>query len=226
MSPPRSRLGAGDRRHRAEWRTARRPGQCRRHRRHRHRRGHRLRDLAPRSWRSISTARFSAANTSMRLLRTRRRFDRQHLVGLRPGRRTQSRGLQCLEGRRTASDQIGRASSGARHNPPVRCNSVHPAFIEGPMADGMIAQFRDPAPRPRTASPLPSRSAASARPPRSPSSASICSPTNPPSSPAPNSCSTAASLHSEALLPLQRVRGKERIAKWRVANGERGLNGV
>jgi NAD(P)-dependent dehydrogenase (short-subunit alcohol dehydrogenase family) len=26
----------------------------------------------------------------------------------------------------------------------VRCNSVHPAFIEGPMADGMIAQFRDP----------------------------------------------------------------------------------
>jgi 3(or 17)beta-hydroxysteroid dehydrogenase len=37
------------------------------------------------------------------------------------------------------------ALSGARHNPPVRCNSVHPAFIEGPMADGMIAQFRDPA---------------------------------------------------------------------------------
>ncbi|HML13204.1 MAG TPA: SDR family oxidoreductase, partial [Xanthobacteraceae bacterium] len=27
----------------------------------------------------------------------------------------------------------------------VRCNSVHPAFIEGPMADGMIGQFRDPA---------------------------------------------------------------------------------
>jgi 3(or 17)beta-hydroxysteroid dehydrogenase len=37
------------------------------------------------------------------------------------------------------------ALSGARHNPPVRCNSVHPAFIEGPMAEGMIAQFRDPA---------------------------------------------------------------------------------
>jgi len=27
----------------------------------------------------------------------------------------------------------------------VRCNSVHPAFIEGPMADDMIGQFRDPA---------------------------------------------------------------------------------
>ena len=36
------------------------------------------------------------------------------------------------------------AMHGARQKPPVRCNSVHPAFIEGPMADGMIAQFRDP----------------------------------------------------------------------------------
>lgn len=36
------------------------------------------------------------------------------------------------------------ALHGARQKPPVRCNSVHPAFIEGPMADGMIAQFRDP----------------------------------------------------------------------------------
>jgi NAD(P)-dependent dehydrogenase (short-subunit alcohol dehydrogenase family) len=37
------------------------------------------------------------------------------------------------------------ALHGARQTPPVRCNSVHPAFIEGPMADGLIAQFRDPA---------------------------------------------------------------------------------
>ncbi|MGA8651950.1 MAG: SDR family oxidoreductase [Xanthobacteraceae bacterium] len=37
------------------------------------------------------------------------------------------------------------ALHGARLEPPVRCNSVHPAFIEGPMAEGMIAQFRDPA---------------------------------------------------------------------------------
>lgn len=36
------------------------------------------------------------------------------------------------------------ALHGARQKPPVRCNSVHPAFIEGPMVDGMIAQFRDP----------------------------------------------------------------------------------
>jgi 3(or 17)beta-hydroxysteroid dehydrogenase len=37
------------------------------------------------------------------------------------------------------------ALHGARLTPPVRCNSVHPAFIEGPMAEDMIAQFRDPA---------------------------------------------------------------------------------
>jgi 3(or 17)beta-hydroxysteroid dehydrogenase len=37
------------------------------------------------------------------------------------------------------------ALHGARLKPPVRCNSVHPAFIEGPMAEGMIAGFRDPA---------------------------------------------------------------------------------
>jgi 3(or 17)beta-hydroxysteroid dehydrogenase len=37
------------------------------------------------------------------------------------------------------------ALHGARQNPPVRCNSVHPAFVEGPMVDDMIAQFRDPA---------------------------------------------------------------------------------
>ncbi len=37
------------------------------------------------------------------------------------------------------------ALHGARLKPAVRCNSVHPAFIEGPMADGMIGQFRDSA---------------------------------------------------------------------------------
>ena len=65
------------------------------------------------------------------------------------------------------------ALHGARQKPAVRCNSVHPAFIEGPMAEGMIAQFRDPA-RAREKLPAPFRSAASARPPKSPSFASIC----------------------------------------------------
>src|SRR5215813_148704 len=36
------------------------------------------------------------------------------------------------------------ALHGARLSPQVRCNSVHPAFLEGPMAENMIAQFRDP----------------------------------------------------------------------------------
>ncbi|MGA8358347.1 MAG: SDR family oxidoreductase, partial [Xanthobacteraceae bacterium] len=33
---------------------------------------------------------------------------------------------------------------GARLKPPVRCNSVHPAFIEGPLVDGLMSQVRDP----------------------------------------------------------------------------------
>lgn len=36
------------------------------------------------------------------------------------------------------------ALSGARLSPPVRCNSVHPAFVEGDMVDGMVAQSRNP----------------------------------------------------------------------------------
>jgi NAD(P)-dependent dehydrogenase (short-subunit alcohol dehydrogenase family) len=36
------------------------------------------------------------------------------------------------------------ALHGARLDPKVRCNSVHPAFIEGPMVDDMIAGTRSP----------------------------------------------------------------------------------
>ena len=36
------------------------------------------------------------------------------------------------------------ALHGARLKPPVRCNSIHPAFLEGPMADALIAQTRNP----------------------------------------------------------------------------------
>jgi NAD(P)-dependent dehydrogenase (short-subunit alcohol dehydrogenase family) len=36
------------------------------------------------------------------------------------------------------------ALHGARLDPPVRCNSVHPAFVDGAMAEGLIAGFRDP----------------------------------------------------------------------------------
>jgi 3(or 17)beta-hydroxysteroid dehydrogenase len=34
---------------------------------------------------------------------------------------------------------------GARKRPPVRCNSVHPAFIEGDMVDAMVRRRPDPA---------------------------------------------------------------------------------
>lgn len=37
------------------------------------------------------------------------------------------------------------ALSGARKRPPVRCNSLHPAFIEGDMVDGMVSGRPDPA---------------------------------------------------------------------------------
>jgi NAD(P)-dependent dehydrogenase (short-subunit alcohol dehydrogenase family) len=35
------------------------------------------------------------------------------------------------------------ALSGARKSPPVRCNSVHPAFVEGDMTDAIAAATRD-----------------------------------------------------------------------------------
>jgi NAD(P)-dependent dehydrogenase (short-subunit alcohol dehydrogenase family) len=35
------------------------------------------------------------------------------------------------------------ALAGARRAPAVRCNSVHPAFIEGPMVDAIIARARN-----------------------------------------------------------------------------------
>ncbi len=37
------------------------------------------------------------------------------------------------------------ALHGARKRPPVRCNSVHPAFIAGDMVDGLVAHRPDPA---------------------------------------------------------------------------------
>ena len=36
------------------------------------------------------------------------------------------------------------ALSGARKRPPVRCNSVHPAFIEGDMVDALVKRRPDP----------------------------------------------------------------------------------
>lgn len=37
------------------------------------------------------------------------------------------------------------ALSGARKQPPIRCNSVHPAFVEGEMTDAIAETSRDPA---------------------------------------------------------------------------------
>lgn len=35
------------------------------------------------------------------------------------------------------------ALHGARLKPPVRCNSIHPAFVAGPMVEGLLAGARD-----------------------------------------------------------------------------------
>jgi len=37
------------------------------------------------------------------------------------------------------------ALHGARLDPPIRCNSVHPAFVEGAMVEGIAGATRDPA---------------------------------------------------------------------------------
>ncbi|MCL5776351.1 SDR family oxidoreductase [Limibaculum sp. FT325] len=36
------------------------------------------------------------------------------------------------------------ALEGARLDPPIRCNSVHPGFVEGPMVDRIALALRDP----------------------------------------------------------------------------------
>ncbi len=36
------------------------------------------------------------------------------------------------------------ALHGARSDPPIRCNSVHPAFVEGAMVEGLAGAARDP----------------------------------------------------------------------------------
>ncbi len=50
------------------------------------------------------------------------------------------------------------ALHGARLDPPIRCNSVHPTFVEGAMVDGLAAAARDPArARERMAASIPLR---------------------------------------------------------------------
>jgi NAD(P)-dependent dehydrogenase (short-subunit alcohol dehydrogenase family) len=50
------------------------------------------------------------------------------------------------------------ALHGARRDPPIRCNSIHPAFVEGTMVDTMLSGARDPAgAQARMASQIPMR---------------------------------------------------------------------
>ena len=83
------------------------------------------------------------------------------------------------------------ALSGARKRPPVRCNSVHPAFIEGDMVDAMVKGRPDPAKAAPSCTPR-SPSAASASRTRSPTRWCGCCRRPPPSPPARRCWSTAA----------------------------------
>ena len=181
---------ARDGRRRPHLRTARWAGQRRGHRGARQHRGNRFRHLAEdhgrQSRRHVSRlqARAGAAQAA-------RRLDRQPLVGRGPGRRAQFCRLQRVEGRRAASHQVGGAARRA-------AQSAGALQLGAPgvprRADGRRHHARArifPMRRAR-ASCATFRSAASARRPRSRTCASICCRTNPASSPAPNSSSTAA----------------------------------
>ena len=69
------------------------------------------------------------------------------------------------------------ALHGARLDPKVRCNSIHPAFLEGPMVDNILEQTQFPdAARARVLRDIPLGRLGT--PAKSPTSASICCPTN------------------------------------------------
>ena len=71
------------------------------------------------------------------------------------------------------------ALTGARYKPPVRCNAVCPAFVEGPMVDDIAQATRDPDAVHQKTDASTFRSAASASRPRSPTCAFICCRTQP-----------------------------------------------
>ena len=134
---------------------------------------------------------FLGCKHALRVAQARRRRDRQPVVDLRHRGRSQSRGLQCVQGRRAAVDQVGRAARRA----PQAAGALQLGASGVPRrADGGRHSGAD---RPAGDRARPARARHSARPPRRaarrwPTSASICSPTNPASSPAPSSPSTAA----------------------------------
>ena len=86
--------------------------------------------------RSISTARFSAANTRFRC--SRRTAARSSICRRCPAwSGAQSRGLQRLKGRRVAADQIGGAARCAAEAAGALQRGL-PGFLEGPMVDEIV----------------------------------------------------------------------------------------
>ena len=189
---------------RARARPPRRPRQCGRDRAPRQHRGHRLCGLAARA-RGQSRRHVSRLQACACPAQARRRLDREHLLDLRHRRRPQSRGLQCLQRRRAAVDQIGRAPRRAAQ--AAGALQLGASGVPG-RADGRRHSGADRSPGHRARSDRarhPARTARQRRP-RSPICASICCPTNRPSSPARNLRSTAALRRGEPVPTCGRAR--------------------
>ena len=156
----------------------------------RHHRGHRFRDLAADSRRQ-SRRHVSRLQARAAAAQAPRRLDRQPVVGGGPDRRAQLRRLQRLQGRRAAAHQIGRAARRAARS--AGALQFDPSGLPRRADGGRDPRQTDyPRCRARPHARATFRSAGSAPPTRSPRCASICCPTNPASSPAPSSSSTAA----------------------------------
>ena len=139
----RGRLATRRRRDRAQAWPARRAGERRRHRRGRQRRADSTSPPGGACSASISTAPFSAANIRFRCCAKRaarsstcrrcRAWSAAHNLA---AYNASKGGLSLL----TKSVAL----YGARYKPPVRCNAVCPAFVEGPMVDAIAQGARDP----------------------------------------------------------------------------------
>ena len=137
----RGRLAARRRRDRARPRPARRAGQRRRHRRARQRRAARLRRLAARARRQ---SRRHFPRLQIRLSAAAQDKAARSSICRRCSGLVGGHNLAAYNASKGGVSLLSKsvALAGARCKPPVRCNAVCPAFLEGPMVDFTVAARR------------------------------------------------------------------------------------